>query len=109
MSALRMRIGDSHNSVQGGAEDIHEDTYPGCDYQNCFMFADDLLRVMGTEYIDDYVRDSVNWSISYPPRISITPDFDLFPEWVKDLAIRARAQGHCHDCHDQVQSAGCQP
>lgn len=102
-------VGGGHNSVQGCAEEIYRETFPTCSYQNCYWFSDDLLRVMGTAYIDDYVRDSVTWSIAWPAQIGVTPDFDMFPEWVKEAVSRSRAQMDCHLWHDRMQSAGCAP
>jgi len=102
-------VGGGHNSVQGCADEVYRETRPTCTYQNCFAFTDDLVLVMGTNYIDDYVRDSVTWSIALPAQIGATPDFDMFPEWVKDLVTRARAQMDCHNWHDRMQTAGCSP
>ena len=102
-------IGGGYNSVQGCADEIYRETYPTCTYQLCFQFSSDLVSVMGTKYIDDYVRDSVSWSIAWPAQIGITPDFDMFPEWVKELVTRSRAQMDCHNWHDRMQAAGCTP
>jgi hypothetical protein len=104
-------IGGGYNSVQGCAAEIYSQTFPLCHatFQTCHSFTDDLLLVMGTDYIDDYVRDSVSWSIAYPAQIGAALDFDMFPEWMKELVTRARAQMDCHTWHDRMQGAGCSP